>query len=137
MITGAEILLLTQMLCGETQGMEVTAGRRAAELERTVIMQLVKNRIRTPGYSRTIRGVVTAPEQFAAGCGRDPGKKTARLVRKFFAGKVHAPKWARRALAFTTKARWRSVRAAWAKKGFFRIRGTGTVHVFYEKRGVR
>ena len=134
LITRAEVLLLTQMLCGETQGMEVTRGARAAERERVVILQLVKTRMRTPGYPRTITGVVTAPGQFAAGCDRDPGRHTRRLVHRFFAGKVAAPRWARRALAFTTLKSWRRVRKAWARKGFCRIRDTDTVHVFYEKR---
>lgn len=134
LITRVEVLLLTQMLCGETQGMEVVRGAPAAERERAAILQLVRNRARTPGYPRTITGVVTAPGQFAAGCDRDPGGRTQRLVRRFFTGKVAVPRWARRALAFTTLESWRRVRKAWARKGFCRISGTGTVHVFYEKR---
>lgn len=134
LITRVEVLLLTQMLCGETQGMEVVRGAPAAERERAAILQLVKNRAQTPGYPRTITGVVTAPGQFAAGCDRDPGRRTQRLVSRFFTGKVAAPRWARRALAFTTLESWRKVRKTWARKGFCRIRGTDTVHVFYEKR---
>ncbi len=134
LITRAEVLLLTQMLCGETQGMEVTRGARAAERERAVILQVVRKRTRTPGYPKTITGVVTAPDQFAPGCDRDPGGRTRRLVHRFFAGKASIPRWARRALAFTTVESWRRVRKAWARRGFCRIRGTGTVHVFYEKR---
>lgn len=132
LITRAEVLLLTQMLCGETQGMEVTRGARAAERERAVILQVVRKRTRTPGYPRTIAGVLRG--QFAAGCDRDPGGRTRRLVHRFFAGKVSIPRWARRALAFTTLESWRRVRKAWARKGFCRIRGTDTIHVFYEKR---
>ena len=135
LITRAEVLLLTQMLCGETSGMEITHGSHVAEVERAAILQVVQNRVHDARYPRTIKGVLR--DQFAAGCDRDPGQRIAHLVRGFFAGKVSTPPWARRALAFTTQESWRRVRKAWARKGFYRLRGTKTVHVFYEKRGDR
>lgn len=136
MLNPADVALVASMLCGETRGLEEKAGKEAAWNERAAIVQTVINRVHHRGFGgRTIRGVVTAKEQYATGkgCGRREARQEqyVSVARGVLSGETPAPDWARNVYSFTTMETANYMEKRWSKLGFVRVRGTNTVHAFF------
>lgn len=137
MLNPADVALVASMLCGETRGLAEKVGEEAAWNERAAIVQTVINRVRHRGFGgRTIRGVVTAKEQYATGKGCSPREKKQEqyvaVARGVLSGETPAPAWAKDVYSFTTVETANYMAKRWSKLGFIRVCWTNTAHVFFE-----
>jgi len=119
--------LLGGVLCSEARGLiDRPGGRR----EILAIAQVAMNRARRD--RRPLDVELRRPGQWAApACPAGEARRFERLAGRFLAGKVKAPRWSRRAVAFAAPAASRRVAGAWRRLGYRPINGTGTVHVFW------
>lgn len=120
------------VLCGETRGLEDARGPRFAARERASIVELARGRARDAGTTLLYELGLTG--QFAASdaCGAARLRRYAALADGVVRGKIKAPRWAKRARRFTNERAARAVTRSWARQGFRPIRGTRTVHVYFE-----
>jgi hypothetical protein len=123
--------LLGGVLCGEARGL---IDRPGGQREILALAETARARARDAGHSLAVelRGAWARPT-----CPAREARRFEALARRFLKGKIRGPKWSRTALAFCTEGAARRVGARWRARGFERIRGTGTVHVFWRKRTKR
>lgn len=119
--------VLGGVLCAEARGL---LDRPGGQREVLAIAQVAQNRARRDG--RALVAELRRPGQWAAPtCPAVEARRFERVARRFLAGKVKAPRWSRRAVAFATPAASRRVSAGWRRLGYRPIKRTGTVHVFW------
>lgn len=121
--------LLGGVVCAEARGLP----RR----EQLAVAQVALNLARAE--RTTLARVLRAPGRWASpdACPRALRPRFAALARAFLAGRLHAPRWARKALAFVAPRALAKVRARWRARGFRPLVGTGTVHTFWQRAGPR
>jgi hypothetical protein len=90
--------------------------------------------VRARASGRPLAAVLEEPGQFALCEASAPLARRLRgLAADILAGRVKPPPWARRAWSFVAPWRLDAVRARWERLGYRLIRGTGTVHFFFER----
>lgn len=133
LVVQLEAATLGDVLCAESRGMlERPAGRLVAgRVEVLALAETARKRARD-GRRSILREVSTA--QWAHGCPAGERRPFVKLAGRFLAGKVHGPKWARRAVGFVAPRALGKVNKVWRARGLVPIRGTRTVHVFWRRR---
>jgi len=120
------------VMCAETRGLEDARGQAFADRERVAIVELARTRTRYSGAS--VLAELVRPGQFAsaATCGPTRLRRYQQLAAEVLIGRRKAPAWARRATHFAAPHALRRVLKSWGRRGLVSIRGTRTVHTFFE-----
>ena len=115
------------VLCAEARGMlDMPDGLR----EVAAIAQVAQNTAHRD--ARSMQSVVRTPGQWARPtCPAGAARRFEAVARRFLAGSLAVPRWARHAVAFCTVRASRRVGARWRRLGFVPINGTRTIHVFW------
>jgi hypothetical protein len=120
------------VFCAETRGLEDAQGHAFADRERAAIVELARVRAMASGDGVLVE--LARPGQFASAntCGAGRLRRYQSLAADVLAGRRKAPAWARRATHFAAPHAVRRVTASWKRRGLRPIRGTRTMHTFFE-----